>query len=662
VAAKPGRSGGLGWLRRHGPAIFGVALLLGAIYVVQREFRGLAVADIRAAMAAIPPAALWMAAGWTVLAYIVLAAYDRLGSIYAGHPVSWTRSFLASFCGYSLAHNLGFATVSGAAVRFRLYSAWGLSPIAIAKVVGFTSLTYGLGAMALGGLVLVVEPEVVPWLGDHLPRWALQAVAAPMWGTVAAYVLLSRFVRHIRLFGQEVDLPSPRLALLQVVLATVDVAVTTAIFYALLPPTEGLTFLRFVGIYLASYTAGILAHVPGGIGVFDGAIMLGLQPYLPAAQVVGALLVFRLYYYIVPLFIAGALFAGFELAQRQAALGRIAALGKASESLGPPALASLVALAGALLIFLGSLPVSGSVLAEWAGHRAALASHFAASIVGSLLLAVAYGLLRRLRLAWWAALVLLANGAAIGWLRGEAWWLWGAFLVVAGLLATVRPDFYRDARLAEEPVPPREVLPLIAVAVCGITLALVAYGGRVAEDSWWQVVLSAEAPVSLRFTVGLTGVLLLVGMVRLLRPARIAPLPWDAATRGRLAQWGALAPAEADGAVLGEGGAAGFAFRRCGDVWLALGDPAGDRRDRIAAIWRFRDLCEREGVAPAFWRVGPDLLRVYADIGLTAVPLGTEAATGAPLFLAVPGEREAERLLALMPQEPAAAPAQRSAA
>ena len=202
--------------------------------------------------------------GLTVLAYLVLAAYDKLGSAYAGRPVSWPKSLLASFCGYSLAHNLGFAAVSGAAVRYRLYSAWGLTPLEIAKVVGFTSLTFGLGGMALGGLVLVIEPEVVPWFGTHLPHWALQALALPLWGVVIAYVVLSRFTRHVRIFRHEIDLPSPRMALMQTMLATVDVAMTAAIFYTLLPPAEGLTFLRFVGIYLAAYAVGIAATCRAG--------------------------------------------------------------------------------------------------------------------------------------------------------------------------------------------------------------------------------------------------------------------------------------------------------------------------------------------------------------------------------------------------------------
>jgi phosphatidylglycerol lysyltransferase len=530
-----------------------------------------------------------------------------------------------------------------------LYSAWGLTPLEIAKVVGFTSLTFGLGGMALGGLVLLVEPEVVPWFGEHLPLWALRLLTVPLWGVVVGYIVLSLFVRRVRVFKYDIDLPGPRMAMAQTTLATVDVAATAAIFYALLPTAEGLTFLRFLGIYLAAYSAGIAAHVPGGLGVFDGAIMLGLQPYMPAAEVVGALLVFRLYYYIVPLFVAGFLFAGFEVGQRRGVLGRFADIGRGTDALEVPAIASLVALAGALLLFMGALPVRGTIAEAWLGGAAALASHFAASVVGSLLLVMAYGLIRRLSIAWWGSLLLLLNAAAIAWARGESWWLWGAVLLIAALLASLRGAFYRDARLIREPLSDQALVPLIAVAVCGITLALVAYGGgRFSEENWWEVVLSREAPASLRFTVGLAGVLLLVGMARLLRPARLGVVAWNDAARRRLRSLGALAPAHADGAVFGEKERAGLAFLKRDRVWLALGDPAGERQDAISAIWRFRDACERAGVDPAFWRVGPDLLRIYADIGLTAVPL---AAPGeeAKLFLACRAERDLNALRQLLP-------------
>ncbi len=643
-------SSALGLLRRHGMAAFGLLLLITAVYVVQHEFRSLSVADIRAALDAVPTSALWIAAGWTVLTFSVLTIYDRLGSVYAGYPVSYARTSLASFCAYTLAHNLGFAAVSGAAVRYRFYAAWGLPPVAIAKVVAFTSLTFGLGGFALGGTVLLVEPEVVPGLGDHVPHWVMQGIGLIMWALVAAYVTMSRIRTHVTIFGHRIDLPGFRMAVAQTVLAMVDVAVTTMIFYSLLPAVEGLTFTRFLGIYITAYTAGIAASLPGGIGVFDGAILIGLAPWLTPAQVVGALLLFRLYYYIIPLFVAGLLFAGFEIAQRRHSLAKLAAEQRVTNSLEVPAIAGLVGLGGTLLLFLGALPTSNTALARWAGYEAAVASHFAASIVGSLLLVMGYGLLRRLTLAWGAGILLLLIGALICWMREDGWWLWGAFLVVAAALASLRGSFYRDARLMREPLGLESVLPLAVVGVSAIMLATVAFEGRVAGDSWWEVVASPFVPESMRFAVGLAAVLLLVAATRLLRPARLQPDAWDAEVRARLKALGATAPAVADGAVFGEAGKAGFGFLRRDGIWLALGDPAGEERDRVSAIWRFRDMCDRAGVDAAFWRIGPDLLRVYGDIGLTAFPIGTPMPGETPRFLACRAERDLEALMELLPQ------------
>jgi len=642
----------LPFLKRHGATVFGLILLVAAIWVVQREFRNLSLADVVRAMDEIPDSSRWLGAGLTVAAYLVLAAYDWLGARYAGKPSSWGRALVASFCGYALAHNLGFAAVSGAAVRYRLYSAWGYSTLEIGKVIGFTSLTFGLGGMALGGAVLVLEPEVLPWLGTLLPHWALQSLAIPLFGVVLSYILLSRFRRTVTVFGHVVELPATTMAVAQSLLATVDVAVTAAIFYVLLPSVEGLTFIRFVGIYLASYAAGIVASVPGGLGVFDAAIVIGLGPYMGAAEVVGALLVFRLYYYIVPLFISGLLFAGFEITQRRGSLERFTALGSGAMPLEVPVLSGLVALGGALLIFLGSLPVDE--LKEWAGYEAAIASQFAASLVGSLLMVMAFGLARRLNIAWGAALVLLGMGAFIAWLRNEAWWTWGVFLLVAAVLATMRPAFYRDSRLRAEPLSQEMLLPLAAVAISGMVLALFANASRLQDASWWEVVLAYGPPIQLRFAVGITVLLLLAGLIRLLRPARIRPLPYDATQRALLASLGGALPAVADGVIWGEKGRAGFAFTKAGPIWIGHGDPAGDARDAISAIWRFRDLCERNGARSAFVGVGPAYLRVYADTGLQ--PLPDPKTPGR--FVACHAERDMAVLMDYcgMPAEPVAGP------
>ncbi len=343
------------------PALLGALLFCGAIYVVQKEFRHLKIADIKTAMDAIPYRSLGISGVFAILAYGVLTFYDRLGTIYAGNVVSYKRVAFASFCAYALSHNLGFAAVSGAAVRYRLYTHWGLTPLQIGKVIAFCSLTFALGAGVLGGVVLFTEPEALPFFGNSVPVWILYIVGAAMWLTVLAYVVASKFLGTFRMFGHEVQLPQWRMALMQVALATVDVAVTAAIMHALLPAAPGLTYLRFLGVYLASYTAGLAANVPGGLGVFDTAMLLGLSPYLSPPQILGAVVVFRLYYYIIPLFLAGGLFTGNELMLRgRGLIGRMAGfLGATPDArLSEPdfavaAAASAVAMCGGLLLILG---------------------------------------------------------------------------------------------------------------------------------------------------------------------------------------------------------------------------------------------------------------------------------------------------------------------
>jgi hypothetical protein len=147
-------------------------------------------------------------------------------------------------------------------------------------------------------------------------------------------------------------------------------------------------------------------------------------------------------------------------------------------------------------------------------------------------------------------------------------------------------------------------------------------------------------------------------MWRLLRPGRVRFLPWDAESRARLAALGAIPPACADGVVMGEADRAGIPFRRVGRVLLGIGDPTGSETDRISTIWRLRDLAQQEGLDAAFWRAGPTLLKVYNDIGLTAMPLGPdglplpEAPADTPAachYLVCVAERDLKTLLPLLP-------------
>ncbi len=622
-------------LLRSLPALLGVGLLFGAIYVVQKEFRHLKLADIRASLSAIPMLALAASFAWTVLSYGVLTFYDRLGTIYAGHKVSYRRVAFASFCAYALSHNLGFAAVSGAAVRYRLYSHWGLTPVQIAKVVGFCSLTFGLGGMVLGGAILFFEPHAIPFFGTRLPTWSFWAIGAALWGVVAAYVIIARVAGDISVFKHEFNLPDYRMAVVQVALASIDVAITAAIFYALLPATPGLTYLRFLACYLASYSAGLAANLPGGIGVFDTAMLLGLEPYMDPPQILGAILVFRLYYYIIPLFLAGSLFAVNELLLRGGALLKSGALARSAQSLGRlsepdfavGAAAGVVAMCGALLLSLGVLdqrPDMSSIDPDFLDF-AASAGQFVPSLIGAALMVLAIGLSQRVTLAWGATLMLLLVAAGFTAAQGESLWIPAILMLATVLVAPFRDAYYRHARLLTGPTQVGAVLPLVALAVC--VFALAAFEPRVralAENSWWEIVLSPDVPNSIRVVLAVVVFLGLFAMYRLLRPGRVQWIPWAGEGRLRYASMGVDPPAVADGIVLGETGRSGIPFRRLGRVMLALGDPVGSPIDSVSAIWRLRDLAQQEGLDPAVWRAGAGLLKVYGDLGLTAVPLGPD--------------------------------------
>jgi uncharacterized membrane protein YbhN (UPF0104 family) len=646
-------------------------LLVAAIWVVQREVRHLRLEDVAAAIADIPLRALAVALGLTLLSYAILTFYDRLGTIYAGHKMSYGRVAFASFCAYALSHNLGFAAVSGAAVRFRLYSHWGLTPLQIGKVVVFCNLTFALGGLVLGGFILVLEPGAVPFFGEHLPLVVMRGIGAAMWATAGAYIVFSRVKNAIRLFGHEVPFPQTGTAGLQVLLASIDVAVTAAIVYALLPAGTPPSYPRLLAVYVASYSAGLATNLPGGIGVFDSAMLLGLSPYLPPADVVGAILIFRLYYYIIPLLLAGTLFAGNEVLLRsrsalQARLRgpRMPAVGRWSEpDFAVAAATGMVALCGTVLLSLSALAPPPDVVPfdRDLADVAAVAGWFVLSLIGAALLVLAIGLARRVKLAWAATIVLLLAAAAFTLLETTRLWIPAVLVLATFVLAPYRTAFYRHARLLAGPLDVSTAVPLLALVVC--VLMLSGFEHRIhgiAAKSWWEIVLSHDTPNALRVNVAATVAAGLVAIWRLIRPGRVGWSPWNTGARLSYAALGGNPPVTADGLLLGEAGRAALPFRRMSRVLLGIGDPIGAESDRISAIWRLRDLAEQEGLHPAAYRAGRGFLKVYRDIGLTAIPLGPD---GLPLpdldeehateFLVCRTERDLAFVLPFLPDRPA---------
>jgi lysylphosphatidylglycerol synthetase-like protein (DUF2156 family) len=316
-----------------------------------------------------------------------------------------------------------------------------------------------------------------------------------------------------------------------------------------------------------------------------------------------------------------------------------------------------VAVCGAMLLGVGVLDTHPDF--SWMDSAleafATSAGQYVPSLIGAALMVLAVGLSQRVTLAWGATIVMLLAGAAVTGLQGEPWWVPGLLVIAALSIAPFRDAYYRDARLISHTLRPGTLLPLLGLLGSVVWLAnFVPTVHRLARSSWWAVVLSAQTPTSVRAAVALAVMLLLVALWGVIRPGRVTAIPWNAEGRLRYAALGALPPPEADGLVMGELGRAGIPFRRVGHVLLGLGDPAGADSDRAAAVWRLRDLAQQEGRHAAIWRAGTGMLKIYNELGLTAVPLGpdglpVEEASDLPSrqFLCCVAERD---LIALLPK------------
>jgi phosphatidylglycerol lysyltransferase len=239
--------------------------------------------------------------------------------------------------------------------------------------------------------------------------------------TAAYAVIAATRRRPLRVFRLDVPMPGPRATAIQFVLSGLDWLLAASVLWTLLPSGH-VGFLPFAGAFLVAQLAGIASHVPGGLGVFDTALVILCKPALPVAVLVPVLVAYRAVYYFLPFVLAvGALFADEIWQRRRTAASVGSLLGAASRELTPRLLATLVFLAGALLLFSGATPAAPGRL-EWLDRFLPLGilelSHFAGSVAGVALLLLSLGISRRLDASYYLTVVTLGVGLVASLLKG----------------------------------------------------------------------------------------------------------------------------------------------------------------------------------------------------------------------------------------------------
>jgi uncharacterized membrane protein YbhN (UPF0104 family) len=293
-------------------AILILGLMLAA-YLLYTVFNRYTFSEVMNSIRAIALMRLLTGVAFTAASYICLTGFDWLGLRYAGKPLSYPKAATASFASLSIGHNLGVAALSSGAVRYRYYSRWGLNAEEVAKVILFCGATVGLGLSALAGVVLLVNP------GDaanllKLSRLGLLLLGLGCLAIPLAYLTLAAVVRApLRLWKWRFELPHFRLALAQVLIGTLNFICVAACLHQLMTAEVDVSFVKTATAFVLANIAILVTHVPGGLGVLEATV----SHVLPGAASVGALVAFRVLYFLIPLFIGIPLFIISELVAKR---------------------------------------------------------------------------------------------------------------------------------------------------------------------------------------------------------------------------------------------------------------------------------------------------------------------------------------------------------
>ncbi|MEH2111600.1 lysylphosphatidylglycerol synthase domain-containing protein [Nostoc sp.] len=310
-------------LRLNFSSLFGLLLLVLSLWAIASELRQYNYRDILNSLAAIPKSRLSWAIWLTALGYLVMIGYDILGFNYINRSLSWNKIAFTSFISSAFSNTIGFALLTGSAIRYRFYSSWGVSAVAIAQVIAFANFTFWLGMFAVAGLIFVINPLTIP-TQLHLPFATVRPIGVIFLLLIAIYLLGSILIKQtLTIRQQDFRFPSLPISLAQIAISSFDWILAALVLYAILPSNTPLSYLEFLGIYLLGMFAGVVSNIPGGLGVFETVVLLFLSDKISAAAVLGSLLAYRGIYYFLPLLLAAGLLGIYEIRFRAGSLKNI---------------------------------------------------------------------------------------------------------------------------------------------------------------------------------------------------------------------------------------------------------------------------------------------------------------------------------------------------
>src|SRR6478609_2998824 len=303
----------IGW-KRLGVAA-SLLIIAFAITTLVRTLKGVDTAVILVALTEIPTHRIALAALCVVGAFCTLTFYDffALRTIGRNH-VPYRIAALSSFTSYTIGHNIGATVFTGGAIRFRIYSDYGLSAIDVAKICFLSGLTFWLGNCFVLGIGMVWHPQAASAI-DLLPNAINRLIGFGCLAGIIGYLVWLSVGKQRRELGQngwKVVLPSAQLTLLQIAIGVVDLGFCALAMYLLMPDQPYIDFVSLAVVFILATLLGFASHAPGSLGVFDAAMLVAL-PEFGREELLATLLVFRILYFLIPFGLAISIMGAREL-------------------------------------------------------------------------------------------------------------------------------------------------------------------------------------------------------------------------------------------------------------------------------------------------------------------------------------------------------------
>jgi glycosyltransferase 2 family protein len=292
----------IGWHRLG--LLLSIAIIGVALVVLVHMLHDLDIDEVVDALKSTEPHQIVLAALYVAGGYFTLTFYDWFALRTIEHPqIPYRIAALAGFTSYAVGHNIGATVFTGGAVRYRIYSLHGLTAVDVAKICFVAGLTFWLGNAAVLGLSIAIEPQAAAPI-TQLPAWANRSLAMVILAILFSYIAwVWSARREIGRGDWRVCLPSGPSTLLQIGIGILDLGFCALAMYTLLPNEPNIGFVTLLVVFVSATLLGFASHAPGGLGVFDAAMLVALWQF-DKEDLVAGLLLFRVLYYLVPFAVA----------------------------------------------------------------------------------------------------------------------------------------------------------------------------------------------------------------------------------------------------------------------------------------------------------------------------------------------------------------------